>query len=419
MPGAGFSLATYAYVALIDPATSGATLCLGGSASYGLSFGYLLPQTTPSQAVQVTNCGSAPLTFTSIASNNTAFTLPAGSNSCTGSLAVGASCAVSLVFAPTAVQAYSGQLTFMSNASISTTSISLSGSGGEPVAGFGPPGMTQTLIFPSTLVGQSSSAQLIGLFNNGTVPLTIYLSQIAVTSGFALAHGGTCPASLPAQQSCWIFVEFVPTTAGTVNGTLSVASNDPVHPTVGTSLTGTAYATYPVATITALLNPSYPINTETSPITMSVFGTNFFSASVVYINGVAQTTTYESDTFLTVTFSPTLLNAVGQIPVTVFNPTPGGGSSVPYPLICYRSIPLTASTLRVDPVGGLLYAAIPSSASQNPDTIVPIESRNRRHDDADCSGQRPAGACSLRRWQRSLCGVGRSATAHQSEDAGH
>jgi hypothetical protein len=158
MPGAGFSLATYAYVALIDPATSGATLCLGGSASYGLSFGYLLPQTTPSQAVQVTNCGSAPLTFTSIASNNTAFTLPAGSNSCTGSLAVGASCAVSLVFAPTAVQAYSGQLTFMSNASISTTSISLSGSGGEPVAGFGPPGMTQTLIFPSTLVGQSSSA---------------------------------------------------------------------------------------------------------------------------------------------------------------------------------------------------------------------------------------------------------------------
>ena len=105
---------------------------------------------------------------------------------------------------------------------------------------------------------------------------------------------------------------------------------------------------------------------------MSVYGTNFFTASVVYINGVAQTTTYQSGTFLTVTFSPALLTAVGQIPVTVVNPTPGGGSSAPYPLTEYLAIPLTASALTVDPVGGLLYAAIPASAAQNPNTVIPI-----------------------------------------------
>jgi hypothetical protein len=367
-PGPGFTEATYAYVALIDPAPSSGTLCLGASASAGLSFGYLLPQTTASQNVQVTNCGAAPLTFSSIASNNAAFTVPAASNNCAGSLAVGSSCMVSVEFTPTAVQAYSGQLTFTSNASIATTSIQLSGNGGEPVAGFG----NQTLIFSSVLVGQTSPVEYIGLYNNGTVPLTIYLSQIAVTSGFALAPGGNCPSSLPASQSCLIAVVFSPTTAGTFNGTLSVSSNDPVNPTISTSLTGTAFASYPVATITTLMNPSYPINSGTSPITMSVSGTNFFPLSVVYINGAAQTTTYQSDTFLTVTFDPSLVNTVGAIPVTVVNPTPGGGTSASYPLIGYRSLPLTSSALTVDRVGGLLYAAIPANASQNPNTIIPI-----------------------------------------------
>jgi hypothetical protein len=274
-------------------------------------------------------------------------------------------------FEPTAAQTYSGQLTFTSNATIATTSIPLSGSGGEPVAGFGPPGVTQFLEFPPMLVGQTSSAQLIRLFNNGPVPLTIYLSQIAVTSGFVLAPGGNCPSSMPANQYCWIFIVFAPTAACTFNGTLSVSSNDAVHPTISTTLTGTAFAAYPIATVTAQINPSYPINRGTSPITMSVSGIDFFPTSVVYINGVAKATTYQTGTFLTVTFSPSLINAVGSIPVTVVNPTPGGGSSAPYPLIGYLSIPLTASALTADPVGGLLYTAIPVNAAQNPIPLFP------------------------------------------------
>ncbi len=105
---------------------------------------------------------------------------------------------------------------------------------------------------------------------------------------------------------------------------------------------------------------------------MSVLGTNFFPGSVVSINGVAQPTTYNSGTSLSVTFQSSLLNALAPIPVTVVNPTPGGGSSAPYPLIGYLSIPLTASALTVDPVHGLLYAAIPATAAQNPNTIIPI-----------------------------------------------
>jgi Bacterial Ig-like domain (group 3) len=370
--GPSYQGATYAYVALVDPTRAGPTLCLAGGASFGLSFGYLALQTTATHSVTVTNCGNGPLTFSSVTSNNAVFTLPAAGNGCMGSLAVNASCTVSVAFTPTAVQAYTGQLIFTSNASIATTAIPLAGSGGAPSAGFGPPGIKQDLVFPELLVGQTSQPERIALYNNGTVPLTVNLQQIAVTSGFTLAPGGNCTATLAPQQACAIVIEFTPVTAGTINGTLSVATNDPVNPTITTSLTGTAFNAYPVGSITGLLNPSYPINSPAAPITMTVVGTNFFAASVVSINGVAQTTTYQSDTRLSVTFSSSLLTTVGEIPVTVVNPAPGGGASAPYPLLGYLSIPLTASALTVDPVGGLLYAAIPSSASQNPNTVIPI-----------------------------------------------
>ena len=367
-PGPVFSGTTYAYVALIDPAVSSGTLCL---ASAQLSFNYLLPQTTASRNEHVTNCGDAPLDFTSIASDNAAFTVPVGSNSCIGSLAAGSSCDLSVEFAPTAVQAYSGQLTFTSNASITTTSILLSGNGAEPLAEFGPQGYAPTTTFSSLLVGQTSSVRYVEVYNGGMVPLTIYPQQTAVSNGFVLVPGSTCSGTLAAHQYCMIAVQFAPQAPGTFSGTISVSSNDPAHPTISAPLTGTAYTSYPIATITALLNPSYLIG-GTTPITMTVSGTNFFTASVVYINGVAQPTTYQSGTSLSVTFDPSVVTTVGTIPVTVVNPTPGGGSSTSYPLVGYRSLPLTASALTVDPVGGLLYAAIPSTASQNPNTIIPI-----------------------------------------------
>jgi hypothetical protein len=366
-PGPGYSEATYAYVALIDPNIAGATLCLGNSASAGLSFGYLLPQTTQTQSVQVSNCGGAPLTFSSIASNNAAFIVPAGSDGCTGSIAVGSSCAVSVQFAPAAVQTYTGQLTFTSNASISTTSIPLSGVGAEPVAS-----ISSAVTFQPALVGKTSTSYYAALNNSGPVPLTINLAKVTITGDFALATGGSCTTTLAPSSTCLFFITFTPTAAGTRSGTLSVPTSDPVNPIVNSSLSGTGFVTYPIPTITAVVNPSYPINSGTTPVAASIVGTNFFPSSVVYVNGVAQPTRYQDSTYMNFTLDPTLLNAVGTIPVTVGNPTPGGGASAPYPMIAYLSIPLTASALTVDPVGGLLYAAIPASATLNPSTIIPI-----------------------------------------------
>lgn len=369
VPVQGFSGATYAYVAEIDSTVASGALCFGGAASTGLLYGNVPLQSPASKTVQVRNCGESSLTFNSISTSNAAFAVLPQDNTCSGTLSAGAQCTLTVQFAPTAAQDYSGYLNFSSDASPIPASVYLSGSGGVPVAAFGAPGAGSPITFSGQLVGQKGLSIGVQLLNNGTVPLAV--SSIHVTSGFVIA-APACPSTLFARQSCFIYIQFAPTTAGTINGTLSVSSNDPVNPTITESLKGTAFATYPVPTITSLMNPSYPINSGTTPISINVGGTSFFPASVVYINGVAQQTTYVTDSFLVASFDPSILKTVGQVPVTVFNPTPGGGTSAPYPLIAYRSIAMTISALASDPVSGLLYASIPSVASQNANTVIPI-----------------------------------------------
>ena len=61
--------------------------------------------------------------------------------------------------------------------------------------------------------------------------------------------------------------------------------------------------------------------------TLTVTGTNFVPTSVVRWNGVNRTTTYGSATQLTAAITATDIATGGTRSVTVFNPTPGGGTS--------------------------------------------------------------------------------------------
>ena len=61
--------------------------------------------------------------------------------------------------------------------------------------------------------------------------------------------------------------------------------------------------------------------------TLTVHGSAFRRASVVRFNGASRTTTFVSDTELRATIPASDLLVAGVYPVTVFNPTPGGGSS--------------------------------------------------------------------------------------------
>src|SRR5207244_7737194 len=56
-------------------------------------------------------------------------------------------------------------------------------------------------------------------------------------------------------------------------------------------------------------------------------GTNFIASSVVRWNGTARSTTFFSSTELRAAISASDIATPGTAPVTIFNPTPGGGLS--------------------------------------------------------------------------------------------
>jgi hypothetical protein len=356
------SYGQHTFIAKIDMATAAPSACL---ASVNISFDRVAAGNSATQTLNVTNCGNAPLDLSSIVSSSTTVT---ASQSC-GSIAAGSVCPVTLTFKPVVNGNVSGTITITDNAVLPPPVVTFSGTGQAPQIATQP----SSVVFPAQILGVSTSGAAFTVLvqNSGAEPLVVNPAQTGATGDFSVTNDA-CTFSVGQSGLCEIQVSFTPTQLGQRTGTLNIASNDPANPVLAVPLSGTALATYPMATISLLLNPSYPVTSGTNGISATVQGSNFFPSSVVYVNGVAQTTTYQGGNSLAFTLSPAQLGAMGEIPVTVVNPAPGGGSSAPYPLVVYLSIPLQASSLVVDPIGGLLYAAIPANATQNPSTVIPI-----------------------------------------------
>jgi hypothetical protein len=81
------------------------------------------------QAVTITNSGTSAVTMTSLTIGGTNSADFTGTSTCTTSLAVGASCSVSMTFKPGATGARSGTLSIADSATGSPQVVSLSGTG--------------------------------------------------------------------------------------------------------------------------------------------------------------------------------------------------------------------------------------------------------------------------------------------------
>jgi fibronectin type 3 domain-containing protein len=99
-------------------------------------------------------------------------------------------------------------------------------------------------------------------------------------------------------------------------------SNEVTYTTPPGTITGNPN---PVPTLTSI-SPS-TINAGEAGGTLTVTGTNFISGSVVRWNGSNRTATYVSATQLNAVIPASDLTTAGTASVTVFNPTPGGGTS--------------------------------------------------------------------------------------------
>jgi Abnormal spindle-like microcephaly-assoc'd, ASPM-SPD-2-Hydin len=198
----------------------------------GLSFGNVQVGSTQSLSTILTNSGGSAVTISqanlSTASCNVSgLSLPLTLN-------VGQSVAISILFSPQSAGSMTGSLTIVSNASNSSLSIPLSGTGVTPAVLSANP---ISLSFGSVATGSTQTLSQT-LTNSGGSALTI--SQITPSgAGFGVS-GMNTPMTLNPSQSLTFSVTFAPTSAGTATGTLSISSSASNSPTsVALSGTGT------------------------------------------------------------------------------------------------------------------------------------------------------------------------------------
>jgi hypothetical protein len=198
-----------------------------------------------------------------------------------------------------------------------------------------------TVFNPAPGGGTSTPALTFTINNTNPVPTTTSLSPTSKTAGqpaFPLTVNGTnfVNGSVVTWNNSNRTTTYVNSTQLTASipasditsvGTAGVTVFNPA-PGGGTStpaLTFTINNTNPVPTTTSLSPTS---KTAGQPaFTLTVNGTNFVNGSVVTWNNSNRTTTYVNSTQLTASITAADIATAGTASVTVYTPTPGGGTS--------------------------------------------------------------------------------------------
>ena len=174
-----------------------------------LAFGNVAVGSSATRTLTIYNDGNSALTVSSIS-------YPSGfSGNWSGTIAAGGSRDVTVTFAPSAVQGYSGNLTVNSDKTSGTSTRSVSGTGVTPTRIIR---LTGDLAFGSVTAGQTATRTLT-IYNDGNSALTV--SSISYPSGFSGNWSGT----IAAGSSSAVTVTFSPTLVQSYSGTVTVASD--------------------------------------------------------------------------------------------------------------------------------------------------------------------------------------------------
>lgn len=182
-------------------------------------FGSVLVGTTASRTVTLTNSGAGTANVTAVNSSNSSFgvanlALPA-------TIAPGASFDVSLTYLPSSTGSASGTVSFISNATNSPTTVSVTGSGTSgAVAQIG---VSPASINFGSIIVNTSANRTLTISNPGTASLSVTSAAVSGTS-FSIS-GATFPLSINAGGSSPLTVTFAPTTTGNKTGNITISSN--------------------------------------------------------------------------------------------------------------------------------------------------------------------------------------------------
>jgi hypothetical protein len=262
-----------------------------------VNYGSVAVGANKSLTVILTNDQSSTLTIDSITTASGTGDFTASSN-CGTSRKAGWDCTITVKFTPKALGAQTGTLTIKDSAGTQTVQL---------IAVNPKPAITS--LSPSSA-------------NAGGAGFTLTVNGTGFIDSSVVDWAGSPRATT--------FVSATQITA-TINaadiakaGTFKVTVTSPA-PGGGTSAASNFVVDNPAPTLTSI-SPSSAKHGGAA-FTLTATGTNYVSTSVIEWNGTKLTTKYVSGTTLTTTVPVADIATAGTASVTVFNPTPGGGTS--------------------------------------------------------------------------------------------
>ena len=220
-----------------------------------ISFGSVPVGSSTTQSETLTNSGNSSVSITQANLSGSAFSVSGLNLPLT--LVPGQSFTFGVAFAPDSAGSVTGSISFVSTASNSSLSISLSGTGSSA----GQLGVAPTTLgFDSVVVGTTKSLNATLSAAGSSVTVS---SATSNSSEFTLS-GVSFPFTLAAGQTASLAFTFTPQASGTDTASISFISNASNSPTVE-SMTGIG-----------VLSPLHSVDLSWSPSTSAVVGYNIY-----------------------------------------------------------------------------------------------------------------------------------------------
>jgi len=227
--------------------------------------------------VTLTNSGASSVQITQIGLTGAGFAASGIATPLT--LQAGQSAVLQASFVPTTAGAVTGGITVLSDATVGTSTIALSGTG--VAANYTMSLSPATVSFGNVNAG-SSATQSVKLSNSGNANLTV--TQLAASGTGISVSGLTTPLLLTPLQSATFTVTYAPTAGGATTGGITVTNNDGVS-TVA-AVTGTAIqAGLSVTPTSANFTSVITGNTSSQTIQLKNSGTANLTISQAAVSG--------------------------------------------------------------------------------------------------------------------------------------
>jgi subtilase family serine protease len=220
-------------------------------------------ESSTAPSMTLTNSGTAALSLTSISFTGTNASSFSQTNTCGTSVAVGATCNITITFAPKSAGSLTANLSVADNAPGSPQTVGVSGTGNAIVLS------SKSLAFLASGTGVAAPTQQVTLTNDSNIALSVTGMSITGTNASSFSQTNTCGTSVAVGASCTVTVTFKPAVAGALSAAVNIADNAFGSPQTVT-LSGSEQGLIPTVTVTP--NPTSITSTQALSVKVTVSG---------------------------------------------------------------------------------------------------------------------------------------------------